>query len=436
MKLKMKTTAILIAVLMISAFAVAIPTVVAPEPVEGNVVRTESGDGTAEWTKVIPEPGLHTAAGLSAPYVVKLTNPMDADWDDFASVKVYYGKGLDTITNANLRYWYSYDGVPHNSFVSLYIDTTGGDTVDVSLTSRKQDSTVYDGTWTETVQELEFWEGRDYNTVTGSFEYMDPRTFGSIADWTTTYSLAKVIYVAIGWGPTTVPALATESIYIDDFTIGGTTYPLEPGLEFPVDADPYVFHIAASSEGEGSITPEDVTLTLLTAQLYTMTPDTYWKLSELLVDGESVLLELVDDTYTIDPADLIPNLIPDPEISEHIIHATFEPETIGISVVPLSYSFESVPIGGTSETTVTVTNTGDIDVYVDASLADDDGFFSSFLYIDDLPVKVVDWTGIDIPEEPPVEIDLLLDLRSATVEDAGHHSATLVFEITPPEPAP
>jgi len=203
--------------LLASMLVTAVP-VAAEEPVPSYAGYTlyKKGDATAAWSTEVQE-------GFGS-YSAKLTIPAGSDWTDAARVIVPYGELLSTLTNDNIKYWYSSDGTPHNSFVRLDIDADGDGLRDYCLISLKQDSAVHDGTWTQTIQ-TDSWQIYTDEGVSGDWKTMA----GWQAD-TDTFPVATtmVMNVRVMLGGPTTPSHLAASMYIDDITIAGITYDLEP----------------------------------------------------------------------------------------------------------------------------------------------------------------------------------------------------------------
>ncbi|GAH64083.1 unnamed protein product, partial [marine sediment metagenome] len=179
-----------------------------------------------------------------------------------------------------MKYWYSYDGTPHNSFVRLDIDDDGNGVRDAVLISRKQAATVYDGTWTETLQE-DYWELYNCIEATQACTSAGWDTFANQKN-ALTIATAKVMYLWVMLGPTTVPQIATESMYIDDITIGSVTYDL--GAASFVNA----------SDVEIKTVPSDGTF-------YLYAESAAWNASEFVENTGQITLK-VYSVYTPTPA--------------------------------------------------------------------------------------------------------------------------------------
>ncbi len=246
MKRKMKGV-LLIAVFILSTITLAIPVSANPDltvvlsgipstATHTSIELTTIGDGTAGWTTDIPNPtgaNSHDLLSLTKPFVIKLTMPESGAVDaDSASVKVYYGKALDTITNPADFTFHILTTDPHTPYGIFYLDTTGDGLVDRLLISA---ASYYDQSETmlpiNEWSEVEWFDGDPigwkiqlYDPVTG---IRQPRTldWDDLEYWKTEYSTATIIYAAAEI--TYLDTSAGDSVYIDDFTIGGETYALE-----------------------------------------------------------------------------------------------------------------------------------------------------------------------------------------------------------------
>jgi len=173
------------------------------------------GDGIAEWT---------TEVAHSGSYSAKLIIPEGATSMSWALAKVHYGETLSTLEPQS---FYFYSNAEFRADFVLYLDTTGDGKVDKWLFS--DDFYSISGKWTLAIPGLRWgWTEAPYPP------YQYGQTWQSYDYWQNLYSDATVLYVAAGleyWAAE--PEGIGVPLYVDDITINGITYNLEPSGPIP-----------------------------------------------------------------------------------------------------------------------------------------------------------------------------------------------------------
>ena len=210
------------------------------------------------------------------------------------------------------------------------------------------------------------------------------------------------------WGSESVP-LQYPGFVVQIASLGGGDYHVTmtpaPLSSVGLSAEAGGWTITTNIIGMGTVTPsspgpyvdlEDVTLTA--------NPAVNWQFSSW--GGDASGTSLTTDV-TMD--------------ADKTVDATFVLDVISISVTPTSIDFGTVIMGKISDPeTVTITNTGNVDVDVDASVQG--SFFGSYLRIDGAAVAAF---GVTIPETDDYDASLTLDLSGVT--STGTYDGTLIF---------
>jgi predicted ribosomally synthesized peptide with SipW-like signal peptide len=184
---------------------------------EGLCTFATSGDGVAGWSAV--------GQGHSGDYSAKLYAP--AGVDHFAGVRMRVGIPFGDISDPSYWFWYSDES---DSFAFPYIyfilDTDKDQTTAEFGVLLNEPSATYqptEETWNKwDLSKLDDWHV--WNIATGNTYYKTGTLAELQAD--AEFKDAKVIrvYVAVGtWGNGPVTG------YVDDVTVNGVTYNLEPG---------------------------------------------------------------------------------------------------------------------------------------------------------------------------------------------------------------
>lgn len=188
-----------------------------PTPTGENLTLEVIGDGIAEWTSEVAHSG---------DYSVKLTIPEGATSMSWAIFKIAYGKALSTLAphscylycNANLSTDPNFN--LRADFV-LYLDKTGDGKVDSLIFA--DDVYVGGREWIKGMPGFGWgWTEAPYPP----YRYGD--TWQPYDYWQSLYSDATVLYVAVGLEYWAAEPNLGVPLYVDDITINGITYDLEP----------------------------------------------------------------------------------------------------------------------------------------------------------------------------------------------------------------
>ena len=210
------------------------------------------------------------------------------------------------------------------------------------------------------------------------------------------------------WGSESVP-LQYPGFVVEITDVGSGNYHVTmtpaPLSSVGLSAEAGGWTITTNIVGLGTVTPSspgpypDGTTVTLTA-----TPDENWQFSTW--GGDASGTSLTTDVYMDENKN---------------VDATFVLDVISISVSPTTIDFGEVIMNTVSDPeTVTITNTGNVDVYVDATVQG--AFFGSYLRIDGGSVAGF---GTTISEAGFDDVDLTIDLTG--VSSTGSYDGTLIF---------
>ncbi len=212
--MKRKIFSIFLALVLVLSFSLMTAVPAGAVDLYTGVVLVERGGATAEWSNAAP-------AGYNGDYTVKFTLPAVPTWDDMAIVEVWYGQALSTISNDDLSFtYYSEVGAPC-PFPALYLDTDDDGVADWGLGGQKT-AIQTAGEWVSTLP-TDYWNGRAYDPETGLVS--GPENWKTLAEHLAGYPTATIFYVALEYGG---PPTANGVLYVDDITISGTIYTVEP----------------------------------------------------------------------------------------------------------------------------------------------------------------------------------------------------------------
>lgn len=415
-KLREKTTAtLLIAILMISTFAVAVSARLYDEEQEG-------GKGTVELVDTIFNSETHSA---------KLMLPEGSDPNDEARIKFNYDGTLGSITGISYFVmttsgYYATKDQYLAPYITLEIDANGDGEMswkdpeanDVWLLIAPYHDYVTDhNQWFEGT-----WDDNSYARIKGCLlhpnadeDHLLSVLKGEIFEDTRTWGELDVLRVKVGIGTWLIDRPEVIA-YVDDVTINAITYDMEPtpnsgvSLENTNTGNTLTVNVDSDVGGSVAIVPltdfyADYDIVTLTAN-----PIAGWQFHHWSGDVPTANIKDNPLRLTMD--------------SSRSITAHFVVETVSISVTPTSVDFGDVLVGEFSDTIQSeILNTGNVDVTVTADV--NSAFYEEYLRIAGSSVQ--NW--LDNPRRINAgssrESDLSLDLREC--REAGDYAGELVF---------